>query len=72
MCSLLGGSCPYQELADQPTGKEASVTHIAFSLDAQYVILCKGSQALVYSTKVGLYVIHDCYADIVSPCRLMS
>ena len=57
---LLGGSCPYQELADQPTGKEASVTHIAFSLDAQYVVLCRGPQALVYSTKVGLDVIHDC------------
>ena len=61
MCSLLGGSCPCWELADQLTGKEVSVTHIAFSLDAQYVVLCRGSQALVYSTKVGLDMIHDCY-----------
>ena len=53
LSSVLGGSCPYQELADS-AGKEASVTHIAFSPDAQYVVLCRGSQALVYSTKVGV------------------
>ena len=56
--SLPGGTCPYQELAS-PAGREASVTHMAFSIDAQYVVLCRGTQALVYSSKVRIVLIHN-------------